>query len=730
MKKKRPAIEKAQEEYLKIVQLQPTPPPRWVIAAGSQVGGLWGNFVREFRAAPIPTDIKKDTELRNTYYGALDEASEPDKLRAKAAFETCLKYSVTYQFFDEYSRKCELWLSKTYKNEYHAVDEFRASPNNVGSGLNDRPYPLRDRRRVYNEAPASPPLRPSRRARARAMDEDKADKRRQEGRRRRRAAPQEEQGGALPGAKRRMTDRKAEEQCHETKRYSMRACSVLLLVAGCGGGEEAQSEDAGKGKRGEKSGREAGRSRSARRDQRRAPSDGRPRQGQRLDRRRLHAIAKQFLDAATKQKSEMKHDFPEALYNAGLAYQRCNKDAEAKAQFQAALDIDPKFHHARVQLALYELKEKGDAAIEPVIAAAHAGRVDAQFQNVEALVNLAMLQMKRRATNADKTAPNDFDRAKKNLQRALAIDDGYLPAFNQLALYYLELAKQKAGRARSARRATFAKTQEGRPQQLELAALVCSQAIRKNPNYAADPQHRRPHPGRAQNINSAVQEFQTAAQARPDVLRSADELRRREPLVPRLQGGRGRVPRGAQDSPERLRRAPRPGARDPRADRRLELRQARRRGRRPSSSSARSSRRSAPRPSTTRRSSRRSTRPRGRRRTRSDARAGGDDLRQLRREGRRGAGVRRRGEARQGSRAGRPRHGEVHQGRPDRGGHRGRQAREGAEAAPAERKGTAPPAEGTERPGPAAQAWQAAPAPGSCAPGAPKTVELPRVACG
>jgi len=82
-----PAIENAQSEYIKIVELKPTPPPMWVIAAGSQVGGLWGNFVREFRAAPIPTDIKKDTELRNTYYEALDSASEPDKLKAKAAFE-------------------------------------------------------------------------------------------------------------------------------------------------------------------------------------------------------------------------------------------------------------------------------------------------------------------------------------------------------------------------------------------------------------------------------------------------------------------------------------------------------------------------------------------------------------------------------------------------------------------------------------------------------------------
>src|SRR5262249_44796989 len=130
-------------------------------------------------------------------------------------------------------------------------------------------------------------------------------------------------------------------------------------------------------------------------------------------------VAKAFLDASVTQKSEMKHDFPEALYNAGLVYQRCNKDADAKGQFQAALNLDQKFHRARVQLALYDLKEKGDAAIEPVMAELMQAVKDAQFQNVEALVNLAMLQMKRRATNPDSDGANDFDRAKKNLQRAL-----------------------------------------------------------------------------------------------------------------------------------------------------------------------------------------------------------------------------------------------------------------------------------------------------------------------
>jgi tetratricopeptide (TPR) repeat protein len=224
------------------------------------------------------------------------------------------------------------------------------------------------------------------------------------------------------------------------------------------------------------------------------------------------AVAQAFVEASTAMKSEGKKEFPEAVYNAGLALQRCNNDAEAKAQFQKALDMNAQFHRARVQLALYVLKEKGDAAVEPVIRELMQAVKDAQFQNVEALVNLAMLQMKRRSAAPDADGANDFDRAKKNLQRALAIDDAYQPAFNQLALYYLELARAKAGRGGGRRNtAVFARTKKADQQQLELAALVCSQAIRKNPNYAAIHNTAGLIQVELQNINNAVQEFQTAA---------------------------------------------------------------------------------------------------------------------------------------------------------------------------------------------------------------------------
>jgi hypothetical protein len=142
MKKKRPLIQEAEEEYKKIVNLQPLPPPQWVIAAGSRVGSMWGQFVAEFRAAPIPNSIKKDAFLRTSYYGALDDASEPVKQKARGAYSVCLDYSVTYQYFDEFSRSCEKWLAENYKAEFHLIDEFKGDPDRVNSSLAERPYPL------------------------------------------------------------------------------------------------------------------------------------------------------------------------------------------------------------------------------------------------------------------------------------------------------------------------------------------------------------------------------------------------------------------------------------------------------------------------------------------------------------------------------------------------------------------------------------------------------------
>ena len=149
VKKKRAAIEEADVEYRKIANLMPAPPPKWTVAGASRVGQMWGKFVAEFRAAPIPKEWMQNgphptipdltwEELRARYYEELDRASEPQKLLARAAYEGCLQTSIKHQHFDEMSRVCEVWLSKNYPHDYHLVDEFRGAPTRVAAGVGDR----------------------------------------------------------------------------------------------------------------------------------------------------------------------------------------------------------------------------------------------------------------------------------------------------------------------------------------------------------------------------------------------------------------------------------------------------------------------------------------------------------------------------------------------------------------------------------------------------------------
>jgi hypothetical protein len=155
VEKKQTAIADVDKDYQKITELQPVPPPRWVIAAASRAGLMWGDFVDDFRKAPYPKDWDKkgfvpgtgDTlswsEIKANYLEHLDEASEAIKRdKAKPALKRCLDDSVKYQYFDEYSRECEKWLAKNYKTEYHVVDELRGAPTLSNGGLDDRPPPL------------------------------------------------------------------------------------------------------------------------------------------------------------------------------------------------------------------------------------------------------------------------------------------------------------------------------------------------------------------------------------------------------------------------------------------------------------------------------------------------------------------------------------------------------------------------------------------------------------
>jgi tetratricopeptide (TPR) repeat protein len=170
-----------------------------------------------------------------------------------------------------------------------------------------------------------------------------------------------------------------------------------------------------------------------------------------------------------------------ALHNAALVEQRCHRDKEARALLQQVLERDPGFHPARVQLARLMLASGGDQALPQVIAELERAITDAKYQNADALVELARAQMRRGSEVPDKEGANDLERAKRNLQRALAVDDGSLPAQNQLALYYLARAK-KAAPARAITRSVERRT--GETQAIDLALLVATQGLKKAPDNA------------------------------------------------------------------------------------------------------------------------------------------------------------------------------------------------------------------------------------------------------
>ena len=228
------------------------------------------------------------------------------------------------------------------------------------------------------------------------------------------------------------------------------------------------------------------------------------------------SVAEMFGRSSEVQESATHHGLPAALYNAGLAFQRCGLDGEAQKQFQSAADSDKSFHRAQAQLALYEYAKSGniDAAIDKLNQVIR----DAKFQNTDALVGVAALQMERQSDSSDSDGKNDLERAVKNIQRALAIDDTFMPAFNQLAIYYLEQAKAKAGR-KSGRKAGLvvsgAAGVKVDQQMLDLAALVSAQGIAKNPKYASLFNTAGLIQVEQRNYNGAVKSFKRARELDP-----------------------------------------------------------------------------------------------------------------------------------------------------------------------------------------------------------------------
>ncbi len=138
LKKKQTAVDEADREYRKILNLQPDSPPRWVIASATRVGLLWSKFVSDFYRTPTPKEWKSSvpvsgtsipgTEIKKMYLELVSSLSEPYKERSKQAFKVCVNVSVKYRYADEHSRACVAWLEKNYRKEWIPVEEFTLAP--------------------------------------------------------------------------------------------------------------------------------------------------------------------------------------------------------------------------------------------------------------------------------------------------------------------------------------------------------------------------------------------------------------------------------------------------------------------------------------------------------------------------------------------------------------------------------------------------------------------------
>lgn len=134
---------------------------KFVVEAASKAGDLYADTYDKARNAPLSNEImdqpgddkkeimvqgkkstvaKEKAATRALYYSVFDKVAEPIKSPARTAFMECLLISTESKFFDEFSERCETWLSKVYKSEFRKLEELRPSPGLVGSGVKDRAF--------------------------------------------------------------------------------------------------------------------------------------------------------------------------------------------------------------------------------------------------------------------------------------------------------------------------------------------------------------------------------------------------------------------------------------------------------------------------------------------------------------------------------------------------------------------------------------------------------------
>lgn len=143
LQKRRAAIEQAEKLYLKVTQIDPFPPPRWVVHGAASVAQMWAKLADEI-AGLGGTPAKKGDPLQAAAAEAARASARP---RARAAAEACVNLTAKLQVAAPGSPACAAWLSRDDRRAYPPMDEIAPKPRWLGMGSPEREEALPDPRR-------------------------------------------------------------------------------------------------------------------------------------------------------------------------------------------------------------------------------------------------------------------------------------------------------------------------------------------------------------------------------------------------------------------------------------------------------------------------------------------------------------------------------------------------------------------------------------------------------
>lgn len=120
--RRRTAIETTERELQQVYLVPPVLAPAWRVAVAADVGSLWGRLAAQQQI--IDDSCGSACEALRYAYSNIDDSWEPDKQRARHAFETCVALSRQHRLLTEYTLVCEHWLARTFRSEDWQLDEL------------------------------------------------------------------------------------------------------------------------------------------------------------------------------------------------------------------------------------------------------------------------------------------------------------------------------------------------------------------------------------------------------------------------------------------------------------------------------------------------------------------------------------------------------------------------------------------------------------------------------